>query len=339
MPDQAPLSSPASAPPPPTPDKSNKGGPDEKPSPINIRTMTSDIDALLKTGKPSISQIITKETPATDQRSANRPIPGAIPPARPRNIGPLVIVIGIILIAGLIGGGIWYLLPTTETGPKISGPSDTNTPTPVGTPTPQTPPVPPLGPPPAPLFNTDASRTITIPDNDRTVFLKLVTDTLQEPERTGTIKRILIKLQKGQAEHYANITEFFDLWHIAPSQNLLRYFEPSFTFFVYYGQDGPTIGFAAKTRDQNRTLSDLFFWEQSMITDLAPFFFQEQIKQPDPPLFEDRTFSNTDWRYIKLSSQKDLGIGYMVFQANHLVVVTTSKISMENIIKRLYGTQ
>lgn len=337
MPDQASHPLPSSAPP--------SGGPDEKPAHPAVRTMSSDIDELLKTSRPTISQIITKETPATDQRSADRPIPGAIPPARPRNIGPLVIVIGIILIAGLIGGGIWYLLPTTGTVPKISGPSDTKTPTPVGTPTPQTPPVPPLGPPPAPLFATDASRTITIPDNDRTVFLKLVTDTLQEPERPGIIKRILTKLQpagaggKGQAEHYASITEFFDLWHIAPSQNLLRYFEPTFTFFVYYGQDGPRIGFAAKTRDQNRTLSDLFFWEQSMITDLAAFFFQEQIKQPEPPLFEDRTFSNTDWRYIKLSGQKDLGIGYMVFQANHLVVVTTSKISMENIIKRLYGTQ
>ncbi|MBI4224758.1 MAG: hypothetical protein HY617_00330 [Candidatus Sungbacteria bacterium] len=338
MPDQVPLSSPASAPPP----VSDKGASDQKPSSLAIRTMSSDIDALLKTGTPSISQIITKDaaTPAVSQRQ----IPSTTPPMPPRNKGPIIIIIGIILIAGLIGGGVWYLLPTTPTSPTPTVPSGQGVDTPPGAGTPQTPPVPLLGPPPAALFNTDASRTITIPDNDRSVFLKLVTDTLQEPERTGTVKRILIKLQptrtdgKGQPEHYASITEFFDLWHIAPSQSFFQHLEPSFTFFVYYGQDGPRIGFAAKTRDQNRTLSDIFFWEQSLVNDLAPFFFQEQIRQPDPPLFEDRTFSNTDWRYIKLSSQKDIGVGYMIFQADHLVLFTTSKGSMESIIKTLYGT-
>jgi len=288
--------------------------------------MSSDIDELLKTSTPTASQMIGKETPFPER------LPPEMPKARRRGMGPVVIVIGILAIGGLIGGGIWYFLPTTSRPVT----SQTNVGV-VGTL--QTPSAPVPVPPPQPLFQTDASRTITIPDNDRSVFLKLVTDTLQEPERPGTIKRVLIKLRTGQSERHADITEFFDLWHIAPPQNFLQHIDPVFMFFVYYGSDGPRLGFATRTRDPNRTLSDIFFWEQSLISDLAPFFLQEQTRQPDPPLFEDRSFSNTDWRYIKLSRQKDLGIGYMIFQANRLVVFTTGKAAMETIIKRFYGTQ
>lgn len=292
--------------------------------------MGSDIDALLKASRPTVSQMITKETPRPEYQVSG------ISKQR-RNIkGILVIIFGVVLIGGLIGGGVWYFLLTAPTVPSEQR-VGAGTPVPQGAP--QSMPVPAPVPPPQPLFQTDASRTITIPDNDRSVFIKLVTDTLQEPERPGTIRRILIKLQKGQNEHYASITEFFDLWRITPRQNFLQNIDPVFMFFVYYGSDGPTMGFATKTRDPNRTLGDIFFWEQSLISDLTPFFFQAQIKQPDPPLFEDRTSFNTDWRYIKLSSQKDLGIGYMIFQANRLVVFTTGKTAMESIIKRFYGTQ
>ncbi len=296
--------------------------------------MSSDIDELLKTSRPAISQMITKEkTPTPAVASYTGSATGV--PRHTRGMRPILfIILGVLFIGGLTGGGVWYLLPT----PGLT-PGALQTPAPPGTPQPAPVPVP--VPPPQPLFQTDASRTITIPDNDRSVFLKLIGDTLQEPERPDTIKRILVKLKKEQSEHYASITELFNLWHITPPQNFLQHINPVSMLFVYYGSDGPRIGFVTKTRDPNRTLSDIFFWEQSLISDLAPFFFQvqEQTKPPDPPLFEDRTSSNTDWRYIKLSNQKDIGIGYMIFQANHLVVFTTSKTSMESIIKRFYGTQ
>lgn len=302
---------------------------DEKSLRPAVRTMSSDIDELLKTSRPTAAQMIGKATPLPEYA-----LPSVSQSGR-RHRGPLLILISAILVVcGLIGGGVWYFLPTTQTSSGVGTSTGS-----IGAGAPQTPITPVHIPPPPPLFNTDASRTITIPDNDRSVFLKLVTDTLQEPEKPGTIKRILVKLQKGKDERYATAAEFFDLWHIAPPQNFLQHIDPVFMFFVYYGADGPTIGFVTKTRDPNRTLSDIFFWEQSLISDLAPFFFQEQIKQPDPPLFEDRTSSNTDWRYIKLSGKKDLGIGYMIFQANRLVVFTTGKAAMESIIKRFYGTQ
>lgn len=287
--------------------------------------MSSDIDQLLKTGKPTISQIITKEAPRPEYS-----LPGT--PQKRRNWrGIWVVIFGTVFIGAITAGGIWYFLPSMQ-APTTPG----LPPTPG---IPQPPPGPIKIPPPEALFNTDASRTITVSADDRSGFLKLVTDTLQEPEREKTVKRILIKIQKGQNEHYASMAEFFDLWHIAPPQNFLQHLDPAFMFFVYYGPDGARVGFATKTRDQNRTLSDIFFWEQTLVSDVRPFFFQEQIHPPEPPLFEDRTSSNTDWRYIKLSSQKDIGIGYLIFQANRLVIFTTSKSSMENIIKTLYGTQ
>lgn len=304
--------------------------------------MSSDIEELLKTSSPTISQMITKETPPTPSGvGAPTGNVGAAPAAR-RSLGPMIMfILGILVIGGLIGGAIWYLLPQTTTIETPSVPDGASgiqsVPVPPGAPQPAPIPVP--VPAPQPLFSTDASRTITVPDDDRSVFLKLVTDTLQEQERPGTIKRVLIKLHKGQGEHYATIHEFFDLWHIVPPPNFLQHVEPLSMFFVYYGPDGPRIGFVAKTRDPKRTFGDIFAWERSLISDFMPFLFQESVKLPESPLFEDRTFSNTDWRFLKLSTQKDLGVGYLIFQANRLVVFTTSKGSMESIIKRFYGTQ
>lgn len=260
-------------------------------------------------------------------------MPGAAKPRRNMK-GVGVILFGIALIGAVIGGGVWYLLPKTNTPATPAAPGSAASP---GTPQPQAAPI--NIPPPSPLFSTDTSKTITIPAQDHSAFLKLVADVLHAPEPQKTIKRILIKLQNRQNDHYASLAEFFDLWRITPPQNFLQHLDPAFMFFVSYGSDGPRVGFATKTRDRDRTLSAIFMWEQSMISDFAPFFSQEQLTQPDSPFFEDRTSSNTDWRYLKLSTQKDLGIGYMIFQANNLVVFATSKASMHSIIKTLYGIQ
>jgi len=92
------------APPPPP----SSAAPNPEPAHPAIRTMSSDIDELLKTSTPTASQMIGKETPFPER------LPPEMPKARRRGMGPVVIVIGILAIGGLIGGGIWYFLPTTS---------------------------------------------------------------------------------------------------------------------------------------------------------------------------------------------------------------------------------
>ena len=67
-------------------------------------------------------------------------------------------------------------------------------------------------------------------------------------------------------------------------------------------------------------------------------FFGDEIK-PLTSNFEDRTYRNIDWRYIKLSQEKDVGFGYTVFSAGNILVVTTSKAAMEEAINRLFDAR
>jgi hypothetical protein len=65
-------------------------------------------------------------------------------------------------------------------------------------------------------------------------------------------------------------------------------------------------------------------------------FFDERTDTIVAP-FEDRTYRNIDWRYLKLSQAKDLGIGYGVFPASNVLIFTTGKEGAETTINRLFA--
>ena len=106
--------------------------------------------------------------------------------------------------------------------------------------------------------------------------------------------------------------------------------------FVYTSEQGRRFGLAMETIDLDRTFLDLLSWESSLLADFLPLFFNQKPEAVITP-FEDRTFRNIDWRYQKLSQAGDLGIGYALFPAKNLLVITTSKESMETVISRLFS--
>lgn len=293
------------------PDQPSNPNNDEKKSPGSaIRTMKTDVQELFRSSRPSVAKMIGKVGEGSE-----------LPRKQARAIGTYVTIgIFVILVVGLGGGGYYAwtnLLPGATPAPSATSAAA-----------------------PAPFFATEASRTIAISSDDRVQFLRLMEDSMRETERVGTIKRILIKFQDNGQERYATVSNFFNLYHISPPKNFLVRLDssPSFMPFVYYGSDGSRFGIGVRTKDTNRTLRDMLDWEGSIIGDISPLFFGEKT-QPLSTSFEDRTYRNIDWRYLKLSQEKDLGIAYTVFPAGRLFVLTTSKTSMETVINRLFDAR
>lgn len=262
-----------------------------------IRTMKSDVQELFKTTKPSLLQIIGQEG------QSSRPSLAA------KKGWALYLLAGAVALAA-IAAGIFYFFPSApaEEAKKLV--------------------------PPAPFFAVESARTISA--ETRNQFINLMQDSAVELERTGTIKRVIAKITNGAEERFlrfADLAEFY-LW-FPPKTMAARISGPVMLFF--YRQDQTSrFGFAARTTDPDRTLFEMLSWEATMVSDFRPVFFHNRPDLVSAP-FEDRTFRNIDWRYQKLSQSRDLGIGYAVFPAKNLLVVTTSKEMMETVISRLFS--
>lgn len=272
-----------------------------------IRTMKSDLDRLFKTAPPSVAQRITK--------------PGYVNPATQKahqNAGVYVILGVILVLLIATGSGLYYFWDSIFPPPA---PIEIR-----------------KAIPPAPFFATESSRTVDIPKTDRQRFIKLMADSMKEFERDGTMKRILVKLSDASGEYFINMRDFLDFYQIVPPENLAKRLSANLMIFVYSASSGTRLGFAIKTNDANRTLRDMLDWEPSMRVDFTPLFFGVKLA-PVSLTFEDRSYHNIDWRYLKLSSDTDIGIGYGVFPAKNLLIIGTSKELMETTIGRLFDAK
>lgn len=272
-----------------------------------IRTMKSDLDRLFQTTPPSIAQMIIK--------------PGSINPLvkKAHKNAAIYVVLGIMLVLLIIvAAGAYYfsdiLFPAPQPVERIKAAT------------------------PAPLFATESSRTIEVPPSNRQQFIKLMADAMKEFERNGTMKHVLIKLSDAAGEHFITPSDFFNFYQITPPATLIKRLGTNLMIVVYTAASGTRIGLAVKTNDINRTLRNMLDWEPSMLNDIKPLFFGAQIV-PISTTFEDRSYHNIDWRYLKLSPDTDIGIGYGVFPAKNVLIITTSKESAETIIDRLFNTR
>lgn len=283
-------------------------------SKIAIRTMKTDAEEFLKTTKPSLAAMI-----GTDPQPTLRGVVFPNQPKRKFPIRALAIILGLII---LIGGGtlVSVRLLSFTSSPTRTPPGITR-----------------IAPPP-PYFATETSRTITIKRSDRQEFFRLMNDAWHEKERQGTVKRIVIKVQDGPNERFATMQDFFDLWRIAPPQELLDQADPNLMVFLYYEASGNRLGLAVRARDSERMFAAMFRWEPSLLAQITPLFFDERTETIVAP-FEDRTYRNIDWRYLKLSQAKDLGIGYGIFSVGNVFLLITSKETAETTINRLFDAR
>lgn len=280
-------------------------GTERKPA---LHTMQSDAE-LLKITSPSLLKRINQETTKRNKLTTNAGTLFSLPPKTYLRIGTIAVIFS------LIGIGWYFLQPLLN---------EAETPQPAKLTPPQQ------------LFTSEASRTVNVNSRDVDQFLRLMEDSYRETERTGTIKRILVKLTDGPQERYMSTTDFFEFYRMAPPKNLLEISEKDIMPFFYYGQDGARFGAAIKVKSFDRAFAGMLEWETSLPQGFKPLFFNENPDILSSSQFEDRTYRDIDWRFLKLSQEKDLGVAYTVFPAKNVLVVTTSKSSMESVINRLF---
>jgi|SRR3989344_1176624 len=281
------------------------GGGDKK---SIVRTMKGDVEEMFKKTKPSFLKIISQETARSSSRSISSSFPQKAHPLR----RILVIVFSILFLAGVGGGGFLFwksrqgeLAPTQRIAP------------------------------PNPFFASESSRTINGDVSKPNEFLQLLNE--REDERGGTIKRVLVKLEESAGERFATFPDLVNLLNLAPPKTLLTKTTLPVNIYFHYQKDSgeARFGFATRVGDQDRTWADMLGWESSILGDLRQVILKEKLQINILP-FEDRTFRNIDWRYQKLSQEKDIGIAYTIFPAKNLLVLTSSKEMMETIINRLF---
>jgi hypothetical protein len=279
-----------------------------------IRTMKSDAEELLKSGKPSLAQMI-----------ARSPEPFLMNPRGAKLVGGrgAVLATSALVILGAIGGGLVYLSRTPSSGektPQQEAPDRT---------------LQRLSPLQA-YFATETSRTISVKKQDRPEFLRLMRDAWQEKEREGTVKRLAIRIEDGPYQRFATPDDFFQMWRITLPPPLAQRLDPNLMVFIHSGSSGNRLGLAVRSGEPDRTFADMLGWESSILASITPLFFDERPENITEK-FEDRTWRNIDWRYLKLSGEKDLGVGYALFPAGNVFLFTTSKETMETAINRLFA--
>lgn len=275
-----------------------------------IRTMRSDAEELFKHTKPSLIQMIGNQqtAPAGARRQRSRI--------------PLGIIAGVLLLAGIGGGAFFVVRRMGARGvAQPAGGSSVSVRTA-----------------PPPYFATEASRTITVKKQDRAGFLRLMEDSWREEEREGTVKRLIIMLQDGPQEYPATLADFFEMWRIIPPASLTQRLDQNLMVFLYSGKTGNRLGLAVRTREPERTFADMLSWESAVLAGITPLFFDERTDAITAS-FEDRTYRNIDWRYLKLSQERDLGLGYAVFPVGNIFVFTVGKEGMETTINRLFDAR
>lgn len=272
---------------------------------------------MIRTMKLDTARLTTKKVES--------PVEQSIVPAKPRSTieKGLYIGIGIALLVIITIATVLFISPQEKTPEKPNAMVE---------------------PPPQklvlslPPFAVETSRVITISPQDRTRFISLVEDSMKEPEREGTIKRLAVKIQEGTKERFIHIADLFNLYLVPSHERLIEQFEGDPMLFIYYSKDGPRIGFAVETRDENRSFREFISREPQLLSDFRPLFHLEK-PAIEGGSFEDRTYRNIDWRYLKLSPEKDLGIAYGAFPAKNLFILTTSKFAIETVIDRLFGSE
>ena len=268
--------------------------------------MKSDIAEFLKKTKPSLISIIAKEAERGEKPRTLEKEPGFLNKY-------LVSAILLLLLIGIAYG--FYAFFLREELPVTAK----------------------VVPPPA-LFATEKSRTININAGDKAAVRRGLNDSAEERERNGTIKRILFKIiEKNGEERFITTEEIFSSLDILPPSELTSFLDKNFMTAVYYQNEGPRIILVARTTKPERTEETMLKWEVSMQRDVLPFFLKEKV-ETKLISFEDRSFRNIDWRYLKLDNIKDLGVGYTIFKLRSYLVMATSKEAMETVISRLFAT-
>ena len=272
--------------------------------PPAIRTMKSDVEEMFQKTRPSLGQIIGRGLEESKTRTEKEETQKYL----------LLIGVSVVLII-LAGAATLWLIQANRPTSEVKE----------------------IAPPP-PFFAVEKSSAFTVKPEEPGEFLRSLNLEIMAIQAEGTIKNILVKVDSPAETHYLSLADFLSFLRVEPRPDLFAISNNPLMFFSYATPAGPRLGFAVKTKDPERMLRFFLLREPTLQRD-----FQTLLLDENPPLasipFEDRSFRNIDWRYLKLTAEKDLGLVYAIFPTGNLFIFATSRQEMETIINRLFDSR
>jgi len=187
-----------------------------------------------------------------------------------------------------------------------------------------------LRPLPPSLLPVDQTEIIEFQKNQsNTIWPKLINLIKEQPQPEKTLQRIAFKeiIYLGRyKEQYLSFEKFIQTLDLE-----MPVLGKTFTFLVYYQSVGPRLALVVKINDPNQTEKIMKAWEKTMPDDLKWLFLQEP-GSPSTDSFQDNLYKNISIRYLNFPDSA-LTIDYAI--VNDLLIITTSKESMYEIINRL----
>lgn len=276
-----------------------KTEPEPRRSPA-IRTMKSDISEFLKTAKPSLPSILARQAQWEEYRTPKR-----------RRAWPWTILLAFALAAVV---GILLLL-------LGSGPEERSS-MPLATP-------PPL------LFFESASET-TIPARRGSLLTALLAPPRQ-PQRT--FHRIVLRIEDDDGPAFPPaLGELVAIAGGKVPSGLAESAAGPPQLFRYQSSAGSDLGFVMEVKNPARALSALISAEPSLARDLELLLLPD-VQAASVAPYVDLTYRNINIRYLRLSPDRDRGIGYLLFPSRNLIVMTTSEATLRAVVDRLFETR
>lgn len=180
------------------------------------------------------------------------------------------------------------------------------------------------------LIPAEETETIELSVGQETLFLEKLETLINQKQKSGSLKRILVKLINGEKK-YASLAELISISDVKIPENILANLK-NYTLFFYSQNQGPRLGLVIETTGEiKESLTD---WEKSMADDLTPLLLD--LKEPSNQPFQDNTYQNTAIRYLNLPDSY-LTIDYGL--TNNLLVIAFSKEAMYKTLDALSFAQ
>ncbi len=169
-------------------------------------------------------------------------------------------------------------------------------------------------------------------------FLSRLESIFRTKQEKDTFKSILIKLIKQTEKEYADFDSFVSISKINIPENIKNIITSSkingdnYNLFLYNNGEENRVGLIISIEQSHDLVQNLNAWEETMVNDIRPLIFKNEILKSATEEFQDNTYKGVTVRYINFPTS-DLSVDYAII--DNKLIITTSKDSMYAVIDTL----
>ncbi len=309
----------------------------------------------IQSQQPNQPEIETQQTPPPSNIPPQEQAPQQ--PEQPKSSGggssilkTILIIVGIVILAGAIGFGVYYLISSLNKTPEI--PTNNNTQNentlPIvneinneenkqtATSTVET----------EPAFTHTS--IISSPDSSATVSLEKITldnllsgisSTTVPLLAEGEVKDLSFYVKNEESERLLESSEILNLYFPQIFSELAPLFKKDFTSWIYYDKINsivPKLGYVFELED-GLTIDEVIPAVSLIESDVEALskIFIDEVEAPESPEFDDGAVEDMDVRFLFYSTGNVLEYGWLKSGERIFLVIGTSYKQMVDIVSKL----